>query len=156
MDDKNLSDYFDSVCGIAGEKYTKNIANYLLTDASGLLSKSDIYKLPSKENFATLITMSADGDLSSRATKDILEIMMREDLDPRAYAETNNLIQKTDTEALSKIVMKVISENTKEWEEYKAGSEKLQMFFVGKCMKEAAGSGNPQIFIELIKNAINN
>jgi aspartyl-tRNA(Asn)/glutamyl-tRNA(Gln) amidotransferase subunit B len=81
---------------------------------------------------------------------------MRLDQDPKAYADQNGLIQKTDTEALSKIVMKVISENNKEWEEYKGGAEKLQMFFVGKCMKEAAGSGNPQLFIELIKNATNN
>jgi aspartyl-tRNA(Asn)/glutamyl-tRNA(Gln) amidotransferase subunit B len=156
IDDKELSDYFDSVCDIAGVAYTKNVANYLLTDASGLLSKGDEYKLPAPNNFATLIKMSADGDLSSRATKDILEVIMRKDQDPRAYAEANSLIQKTDTEALAKIVAKVISENTKEWEEYKGGAEKLQMFFVGKCMKEAAGSGNPQLFIELIKNATNN
>jgi aspartyl-tRNA(Asn)/glutamyl-tRNA(Gln) amidotransferase subunit B len=130
IDDKELSDYFDSVCDIAGVAYTKNVANYLLTDASGLLSKGDEYKLPAPNNFATLIKMSADGDLSSRATKDILEVIMRKDQDPGAYAEANSLIQKTDTEALAKIVAKVISENTKEWEEYKGGAEKLQMFFV--------------------------
>jgi len=156
LDNRELSIYFDEVVKITGEENSKNVANYLLTDAIGLLSKEDVYKLSAPQNFATLINMSAAGDLSSRATKDILEIIMKEDQDPKSYAEKNNMIQKTDTESLNKIVQKIISENGTQWEELKAGNDKLTMFFVGKCMKEAAGSGNPQIFMDLIKQNANN
>ena len=102
-------------------------------------------------------------ELSSRGAKDLITFMMTEmpydtmlemsenDMDSRQIAEMKGLIQKNDKEALNAIVESVIANNLKQWEELKNGNDKLIMFFVGQAMKEAKGSGNPQLFTELIK-----
>lgn len=158
LDDITLSKYYDSGCSILenGED-KKTFANYLLSDAVGMISKDkeqnkQNLKLPNAENFAKIIMMISDGKLSSRGAKDLLSELLKADADPETKAKELNLIQNSDPEAMKIIVQKVIEENDKEWQEYKGGAEKLEMFFVGKCMKEAAGAGNPKVFIEIIKS----
>jgi aspartyl-tRNA(Asn)/glutamyl-tRNA(Gln) amidotransferase subunit B len=93
--------------------------------------------------------------LSSRGAKDLLLDIITKDVEEdklELRAKELNLIQTVDPEAVKKVVEKVIAENQKEWAEYKAGAVKLEMFFVGKCMKESAGSGNPKAIIEILKS----
>ena len=116
-----------------------------------------------KEDFGQIIEMIYANELSSRGAKDLITFMMTEmpydtmlemsenDMDARQIAEMKGLIQKNDKEALNAIVESVIANNLKQWEELKNGNDKLIMFFVGQAMKEAKGSGNPQLFTELIK-----
>ena len=78
--------------------------------------------------------------------------MIDDDTDPDTRATELNLIQIVDVDALKKIVEVVVSENQTEWTNYKSGSDKLLMFFVGKCMKASNGSGNPAVFTEIIKS----
>jgi len=99
--------------------------------------------------------------LSSRAAKDIIAILLENDVYNEGEADSNKveelanskgLIQKNDIEALKNTINNIIANNVAQWEEYKAGNDKLIMFFVGLAMKESKGSGNPQMFIEIIKN----
>ena len=166
LDDNILGKYYESGItllsnsnnNLSDEKNNeakKILANYLLSDALGFISKDNNLKFPKVENFVAIIIMLSGDKLSSRGAKDLLlDIMMKDvagtDLESRA--KELNLIQTVDMDAVKKVVEKVIKENSKEWTEYKAGSTKLEMFFVGKCMKESAGSGNPKAFIEILKS----
>lgn len=154
VDDITLGDYYFNATKDLTYDEKKLLANYLCTDAIGLLTKDTTgeLKLPSADNFAKLIRLVSANTISSRGAKDLLLDIMKNDTDPDARAKELNLIQTTDTGALEAVVAQVISENSTQWEEYKNGADKLLMFFVGKCMKASGGSGNPALFTELLKN----
>ncbi|MDQ5957385.1 MAG: aspartyl-tRNA(Asn)/glutamyl-tRNA(Gln) amidotransferase subunit [Patescibacteria group bacterium] len=153
LDDNNLASYYFEASKGMDISNQKLLANYLLTDAVGVISKSDnTLKLPSATTFAKIINMISEGTLSSRGAKDLITDILSEDTDPETRAKELNLIQNQDPTMMKKIVEKVISENQDQWSSYKNGEIKLEMFFVGKCMKEAAGNGNPKIFIDIIKS----
>jgi aspartyl-tRNA(Asn)/glutamyl-tRNA(Gln) amidotransferase subunit B len=152
VDDNDMYTYFAEASEGLDDASKKTLANYLCTDAIGLLAKDGTLKLPAAKNFKTIITMINENKLSSRGAKDLLLDLMKSDADTEARAKELNLIQTVDPEALKKIVEAVVAENQKEWTEYKAGADKLAMFFVGKCMKASNGAGNPQVFAEIIKS----
>ena len=93
---------------------------------------------------AKLITMSSEGKLGSRAVKDLLARLTKEDFDPAIVVEKEGLIQKSDEGAIKTIAQKLITDNPKVVADYKAGKEMALMFFVGQIMKETKGSANPQ------------
>ncbi len=154
------------------EKINKliNLAvNYICVDVSSILQKGDkenLVHFVDKENFVNILDMLDNNELSSRGAKDLILFMMTEmpidnmlemsenNLDARQIAEMKGFIQKNDKESLEIIINTIIENNQKQWEELKSGNEKLMMFFVGQAMKESKGSGNPQIFTEIIKEKI--
>ena len=151
------------------EKYKKMISlsvNYICVDVSSILQKEEKEKLVhfiDEVDFVDIIDMLVENELSSRGAKDLITFMMTEipydnmlemtenELSAREIANMKGLIQKNDKESLEKIIDTVIVNNEKQWEELKSGNDKLIMFFVGQAMKEAKGSGNPQLFSEIIK-----
>lgn len=155
LDDNTLGQYFESGILLLDSNENKKVfSNYLLSDALGFSAKEVNLKLPLVSNFTNIIMMLYGEKLSSRGAKDLLLDIMTNDVTENnleARAKELNLIQTVDPEAVKKVVEKVIANNQKEWLEYKAGAVKLEMFFVGKCMKESAGSGNPKAFIDIIK-----
>ncbi len=135
------------------------MCNYLISDVLGALKKEnkEINKdnLPNEESFASLLSMIQKNELSSRGAKDLLpEIIGNKIVNVKSLAESKGLIQKNDVEALKKIVEEVSKENETQWNDFKSGNEKLLMFFVGKCMAKSKGSGNPQMFQEILKTAV--
>lgn len=173
-----LSKYFNEVKKeILGHNYDKEkqekmitlAVNYICVDVSAILQKEEKEKLVhfiDKEDFEQIVEMLYVAELSSRGAKDLITFMMTDlpydtmlemsenDMDAREIAEMKGLIQKNDKEALVEIVENVIANNLKQWEELQNGNDKLIMFFVGQAMKEAKGSGNPQLFTEIIKEKV--
>lgn len=160
LDDNMLGRYYESgIKLLKTNEESKTFSNYLLSDALGFISKDNNLTLPKVESFTEIITMLSSDKLSSRGAKDLLLNIMEnsdkystENKSILDIATSLNLIQTVDPEAVKKVVEKVIAGNQKEWTEYKEGAIKLEMFFVGKCMKESAGSGNPKAFIEILKS----
>ena len=61
------------------------------------------------------------------------------------------MFQESDEGALQEVVKKVIVDNEKVVQEYKAGKEQVLQFLVGQVMKETKGSANPGKVQELLK-----
>lgn len=157
--DPLIAIYFDEVAQGKDATYTTLAANYLVADIFGLLKKEgkDIVaaNFPSAVSFATLLEMIQANELSSRAAKDLLPLMLENTiLDVRTTATEKGLIQKNDPEALRAIVTEVLAESPTQVADYKSGKEAMFMYFVGQCMKKAKGSGNPGLFQELLKEAL--
>lgn len=153
--DKTFGDLFDQIATISNKKEMLITAgNYLTVDLPSLLEKENSY-MPSSESLTELFIMVDNNELSSRGVKDILAMLTQGEKDsPKALAEKHGLIQKNDPEALRAIVQNVLATNPGQVAEFKAGKESLLMFFVGQCMKESKGSGNPSLFTELIKEGL--
>lgn len=155
VNDIKLGAFFEEIATILNNvNAIKTASNYITSDMLGLLAKDDTLSYPSAASFAKLIQMNVDGKLNSRATKDILAMIVKSDEDPEAIANREGLIQKNDPEALKTAAQKILDENPEKVAEYKSGKEQLLMFFVGQIMKETKGSGNPAMIQEVLKELL--
>ncbi len=156
VQDLVIGNFFESVVGEFSDKSSiQTAANYITSDLAGIMKNDVDALLPTAKDFAELISMVTAGELSSRGAKDILAVMVKDPCSPRAYAESNNMIQKNDPEALKNLAQKLIDENPDVALSYKSGKENAIMSLVGKVMKESGGSANPQmakeVLIDLLK-----
>jgi aspartyl-tRNA(Asn)/glutamyl-tRNA(Gln) amidotransferase subunit B len=156
--------YFLEKAIIGIEKNKKAVeltANYLITDIVGIANKQNmvisetmIGKL-TPENLAVVIKMISAGELSSRGAKDLIAEALISGKDARKIAEEKNLIQKSDAGELADVIAKIISENKKVVDEYKAGKQASLQFLIGQGMRATKGSANPEmlkkIFLEKLK-----
>ncbi len=131
------------------EEYTLAV-NYLTSDVVGLEREHDETQNLSAENFAKLITMISQDDLSSRGGKDTLKIMFTEGGDPQKIAEENELLQKSGEDELAPVVDEIIEENPDVVEEYKGGKDSAIQYLIGQGMQKTGGSANPQVLRKLL------
>lgn len=155
VNDINLSTWFERIVSILKDKEKIKIAsNYITSDYVGLKKNNQDAKMPSAENFAELVTMIFDGQISSRGAKDILSMIVIEDQSPLKIANEKGLVQKNDEGDLKEIVQKIIDMNPQVVETYKGGKENALMSLVGQIMKETKGSANPALVQKLLRELI--
>jgi len=139
---------------VASKDLIKLASNYISSDLVGFISKNTNLKFPNQENFAKIILMVSEGKLSSRVAKDLIERLIKENIDPEEIANKEGLIQKNDEGAVKELVLKLIQDNPKVVADYKAGKEAALMFFVGQIMKATKGSSNPQVIKKVLMDLL--
>lgn len=127
--------------------------NFITSDLAGLL-KDESNRVPSVEHFDELMTLWGKKEITTRMTKDLLAIMVRNDKAPTILMKENNLTSSNDID-LDSIVSKIIESNEKVVADYRAGKEVALQFLVGQGMKETRGSIEPTILRETIIKIIN-
>lgn len=145
---KTVAEEFDLTLETA-KAYLQTAANYLTTDLLGLAATPDELILPEPNDYAELIKMVVGNEISSRAAKDILAMILKEGGKPREIAGEKGLFQVHDEGAISTIVDKVVADNPSVFAEFKGGKEKSLMFLIGQAMKESKGSANPELLKKL-------
>ena len=151
INDIEMGVWFEKIAGILKTPEKIKIAsNYITSDYLGLKKINLNIKYPSVENFSELINLVSENKISSRATKDILAMIVLNDESPLKIAEKKNLLQKNDEVALKKIAQKIIDNNEKIVADYKGGKENALMSLVGQIMKETKGSANPKIAKQIL------
>lgn len=157
---KTWGDYFESVAALLGgdKKLFVMLSNYMSSDLASLV-KADAVRWSdnpiSPNEFAALILMTSKNEVSSRGAKDILKIMFEQGGDPKVIANEKGLIQKSDEGSLMPIIQKVIENNKKVVDEFKAGKQASLQFLIGQAMKESSGSGNPEVLKNLLIKVLN-
>lgn len=153
-----LGELFEAVAQtFADAKLVQTAANFLTSDLLGLLNteKKTLGDMQmSAEEFATLMGMYKDDEISSRGAKDILAHIAFSGGDPKAIAKEKGLLQQSDTASLEPIVEQVITENAGVAEEYKNGKEASLQFLVGQVMKASKGAANPKVAADLLKQKL--
>ena len=154
-----MGKFFEIVVKYLEDKEKKDAislaSNYIISDLAGLMKEKNILISEiriSPEMFAKLINMVANGDLSSRATKDVLKIMFEQGGDPEKIVEERGLKQASDDGFMIGIVEEVIKNNSVAVEEFKNGKEKALQFLVGQGMKISKGKANPGALQKLLMN----
>ena len=147
-----LSGIFErAAASISDKKDLQLLSNYIVSDVASSGDKAfDI----NPESIALVVKMIVSGELSSRGAKNVIQILIDRGGNPRAIAEKEGLIQKSNEEELVMIIKKIIAENKKVVDEYKAGKTSALQFLVGQGMKETKGSANPNVLKNLILKAI--
>lgn len=148
--ERELADYYEA---LAHGTDAKIAANWLNNEILGRLNRDGrtISDCPvSADANNVILAMIADGTISGKIAKDVLDIVWSEGGDPRAVVEARGLRQMTDTGAIEAAVAAVIAANPAKVEEVKA-KPKLIGWFVGQVMKETGGRANPQAVNDVLK-----
>ncbi len=156
INDHELGIYFEEVAKNlnSNKDAIKSASNYITSDLIGLRKKNPEFKFPRPHHLAELISMTADGLLSSRVAKDLLVELYDLNKSPKEIADERGLVQKNDEGALKEIIQKLIDVNPEIVATYKGGKENAIMSLVGKAIKETNGSANPQVVIKLLKELL--
>ena len=175
--DEIISHYFEKViselkcwredrnCKSEFVNAAKICSNYISTDFQALIKNDpemkeyDSVKLEKKitaENFAELICMITEGDISSSIAKILLLEMYNTQGDPSDILEKKGLKQINDGGEIETIITDVLSKNTKALEDYKSGKQNSFTFLVGQVMAASKGKANPQTVGEMLKKKLDN
>jgi len=154
ISDKDTSDYFED---IAKNSDVKLSINWVIGDLFAALNKigKSIKESPiSSKNLAKLIDLIKNNTISGRIAKEVFELMINDNRDPKVIVEEKGLIQESNVGELEKIIEKVLKENGDKVAEYKSGKDKLFGFFVGSVIKESKGKANPALVKDILKKKL--
>ncbi|VAW52553.1 Aspartyl-tRNA(Asn) amidotransferase subunit B @ Glutamyl-tRNA(Gln) amidotransferase subunit B [hydrothermal vent metagenome] len=149
----SLSNYFDVVAEKTGD--AKLSANWITGEMSARLNREEIEidNVPvDADAFALLLSRIKDNTISGKIAKDVLDAMWNGEGSADEVIESKGLKQITDTGAIEAFVDEVIANNPSQFEELKAGKDKMMGFFVGQVMKMSKGKANPAQVNELIRS----
>ena len=152
--ERELADYYEE---LARGVDAKAAANWLNNEILGRLNRdglsiADVPVSAAANN--AIVAMIAEGAISGKIAKDLLDIVWNEGGDPRALVESRGLRQVTDTGAIDAAIEAVIAANPAKVEEVKA-KPKLAAWFVGQVMKQTGGKANPVAVNAALKKRLN-
>lgn len=153
--DKDTSDYFEKV--VAAGADPKASVNWIMGEFASQLSNAgiEIAKAPvTPENLAKLLALIAKGTISGKIAKKVFAEMWKDGADPEEIVKAQGLVQISNTGALKELVVKVIANNPKAVEDFKAGKKKAVGALVGQIMKETKGKANPKVINELLNDEL--
>ncbi len=158
---KETCELFEEAIGLIkdpNKDYAKNLANLVINDVSAWLNADDENCLKtsplSAKRVSDLIELSTSGKISKSQQKTVFAAILEEDKDPDVIVSEKGLEQVSDTGAIESVVDKVLQANPDKVEQYKGGKTGLLGFFVGQCMKEMQGKGDPKIINQLLSSKL--
>ena len=151
------ADFFEAACKVAGKKareMAKPIANLVLNDISAYVNAHEGIDFATTaftpERGVQLVELLAADTISSKQAKEVFAAVLDEDKDPNAIVEERGMKQVSDTGAIEAVIDAVIAAHPDEVARYREGNTKLIGFFVGQCMKQMKGQGNPKMINQLL------
>ena len=153
--DKNTADYFEAA--VAAGADPKATVNWLMGEFASQLSTDgiEIAKAPvTAENLAGLLQLISKSTISGKIAKKVFATMWKEGGKAEDIVKAQGLVQISDTGALQELVDKVVSENPKAVEDFKAGKKKAVGALVGQIMKATKGKANPKVINELLNKKL--
>src|ERR1035437_10084468 len=152
---RDIADYYEKVIDMTDD--FKSASNWIMGDVLKVINENKIdikeFRI-SANNLAELINIINDNTISGKIAKEIFPEMLKENKTPLEIVKSKNLLQITDTTAISKVIENVLSNFPNEVGEFLNGKEKVFGFFIGKIMKETQGKANPKIVNELLREKI--
>ena len=115
----------------------------------------DDMRIITPSDLSELVDMIGENTINGKQAKEIfIKMLDGESGTPREIADKFGMKQMTDTGAIEKIVDEVIAANPAQVEQYKSGKVGLLGFFVGNVMKKTAGTANPAVVNEILRNKL--
>ena len=162
VEHRETADFFEACMELAGgdaAKLAKPVANLVINDVTAYLNAADGVKLAdtalSPARAVALVKLVAADAISSKQGKEVFAAILEEDKDPEAIVAERGMEQVSDTGAIEAVVDAVLAANPDKVAQYQGGKTCLIGFFVGQCMKEMRGQGNPKVINELLVRQLN-
>jgi aspartyl-tRNA(Asn)/glutamyl-tRNA(Gln) amidotransferase subunit B len=150
---RELAAYYEDLAA-AHAADPKRAANWLANELLGRLKERgiDIAASPvGPDALARLLNRIADGTISGKIAKEVLDAMLSGGKSADAIIEEKGLKQVSDSGAINAIIHQVMDANPQQLEQYRSGKDKLFGFFVGQVMKATQGKANPATVNERLR-----
>ena len=155
VQEKKLVEYYEAC--VKAKANPKFASNWILSELLGNLNQKGlgIQNSPvSAKDLAGLIQLIENHTISGKIAKEVLPEMITTGKSAEAIVKEKGWVQVTDTQAIEKIVEKVIQGNSKSVEDYRAGKKNALGFLVGQVMKETQGKANPKLVNEILERRL--
>ncbi|KAK1682349.1 hypothetical protein QYE76_043197 [Lolium multiflorum] len=149
--DDNVAHFFDSTLEHGAD--AKLAANWIMGDMTAYLKDEKLSIHESKLTPLELSEMIAsikNGTISGKIAKEILVELIAKGGTVKSVIEEKDLIQIADPAAIVAMVDKVLADNPKQLEQYRAGKTKLQGYFAGQVMKASKGKASPVLLNKIL------
>ena len=153
---KYLSDLLEKAVEVCNNP--KTVSNFIMTDITKFLNEKELEpeEIPfTAEQLGELVKLIDKGTISSSIAKKVLAEMFEKPENPDKIIEKNGWIQISDEGAIKEVVKKVLSENEKSVNDYKAGKDKALGYLVGQAMKATKGKANPGMLNKMFLEELN-
>ena len=148
----------------AGDASAKRVAHWFASALTASGSGSDDDATPvdmsapyvSVDDLIELAKMTDAAELSSTNAKELFNELLHGATNPRKLAEEQNLLQVSDSDAISAIVDEVMNDpsSAASIADIKAGKDKAIGYLVGQVMKKSKGQANPALAQKLIRERL--
>ena len=152
---KTLAKFYEEVVGLGGNP--KTVSNYILGDLLRMLNANNMEPEDIKispKNFVSLLKIIESGKISNTAGKEVFKEMVETDKDPEIIIEEKGLSQISCSDEIEKLVDKVLSDNPKSIEDFKAGKTQAVGYLMGQVMKASKGKANPPVAKQMIEEKL--
>jgi aspartyl-tRNA(Asn)/glutamyl-tRNA(Gln) amidotransferase subunit B len=156
---KAMAEYFEGIGRANAKLLAKDISNWLLGSASGIINARgcDVMvfrERVSPERFASLLDLHTQGTISTATAKSVLEEMFNSGKDADKIVAEQGLGQIRDIQEIEKVASEVVEANPQAVADYKAGKAQSLKFLVGQVMRATRGRANPNLADELLKKKL--
>ena len=132
---------------LAAGRDGKTAANWITGALFGALNKAglSLERSPvAPSALGALLDRIADGTVSARAAKAVLESMVETGRDADSIIAEKGLRQVTDGGAIAALVERALADNPDKAADYRRGKVKLMGWFVGQVMQASGGKADPK------------
>ena len=149
-----LAEYFEECAKHANDN--KAASNWILNELLREVENEDkIAEFPvNPRDLAELLNLIREGKINRKTAKEIFSEMISGGKRAGEIVKEKGLTQITDEDEISSVISKIIQENPKEVERYKAGDTKLLGFFVGQVMKATKGKADPAVVNQTLRKSL--
>jgi len=153
--ERGVAEYFEALVSLHPQP--KVCSNWMMGEVMRALNDKEvaIADCPvSPELLAGLLGRIDDNTISNKMAKTVFEEIWQTGKTADQVIDEKGLKQVTDTGAIEAILDEIIAANQGQFEELKAGKDKLTGFFVGQVMKLSKGKANPGMVNQLIQKKL--
>ncbi|MCX7800645.1 MAG: Asp-tRNA(Asn)/Glu-tRNA(Gln) amidotransferase subunit GatB, partial [Fimbriimonadales bacterium] len=154
--DPRWAAFFDEAVAQGGDP--KTVCNWMNSDFAKALNASGktVDQAPvTPAHLVDLCSLVARGRISGKMAKGVFAEAFQSGRMPSQIVEAQGLTQITDESAILELARRVIRENPKPVEQYRAGQANVVGFLIGQLMKACQGRANPQTARKCIEEALN-
>ena len=152
---KELSGFFEKVAKKISSP--ELAAKWILGDLMAILNKNNSEIKDSKissKDMIDLLSRLEEGSLSGPGAKKIIELCWASNESIDVLIKKEGFDEVKGEDELLEIITKIIRDNSKQFEQYLNGKDKLFGFFVGQVMKETKGNADPKLVNELLNKKL--
>ena len=155
--DPETAEFFEAAAAGLSGKAAQTVANLVVNELAAYLKGVGVALAASgiaPAQVASLAKLLAEDAISSNQAHEVFEAMAESGDDPAKIVDERGMRQVSDTSALQPIVDEVLAACSDQAQQYRDGNQKVIGFLVGQCMKASRGTGNPKLFNELLRQAL--
>ena len=151
-----LSEYFEqAVLAYAGD--AKKVSNWVMNDILRMMNDEGInaeqLKL-SPQGLADLLKMLDEKKINQPTAKSVLRKVQESGKSPQQVVQEEGLGLVSDDSAIRAVCEKLVADNPKEVESYRAGKDSLIGWFVGQVMREMRGKADPAVARQVLEELL--